>query len=479
MIKILLIDDDEDDYIITKDLITEIKNIDIELSWVQDYQKGIDAICEDVHDVYLVDYYLGNKTGINLIEEAIRIGCKAPLILLTGQGHFEIDYEAMKVGAADYLVKGKIDPSNLERSIRYALRHTSAMSQLEEKEQKYRSLFDKSIDAIYVIDTEKYFVDGNPTLLELLGYSVQELANLQLKDIFTDRSDYLKFTEELAGQNRLRNFETTLVKKNGKTFPCQLNSSRLTDGQENIIGYQGIIRDVSEQKRAEREVLMAEKLSTTGKIARSIAHEIRNPLTNLNLALEELRSEITGPNDSTDLYIGIIQRNSNRIEQLISELLNSSKPRQLDLQEVSINQVLELSLELVVDRLKLRGMILQKSLQPNLPYLKLDVEKIKVAFSNVLINAIEAMEDNEGKLQVSSQLQEGDIVVAITDNGEGIRSDDLEKLFDPFFTSKQGGMGLGLTSTKNIFNSHQARLKVESEIGKGTTFRICFPLPNA
>jgi signal transduction histidine kinase len=122
-IKILLIDDDEDDYIITRDNIEEIPNKNYSLKWTSSYAEGLGYILKNQFDVYLIDYRLGAHTGLELIREAVKSGCSSPLILLTGQGDREIDEQAMKAGAADYLVKSNINPVQLERSIRYSLEH--------------------------------------------------------------------------------------------------------------------------------------------------------------------------------------------------------------------------------------------------------------------------------------------------------------------------------------------------------------------
>ena len=211
----------------------------------------------------------------------------------------------------------------------------------------------------------------------------------------------------------------------------------------------------------------------TGQIARRMAHEVRNPLTNLNLALEQLREEVIDEDD-TALYFDIIRRNADRIEQLITEMLKSSKPKQLNPEVRNINEVLDEALEMTEDRIKLRGIKLVRDFEEDLPLVSLDKEQLKTAFLNIIINAIEAMKEQEGVLTVATSSNSESVMVYIEDNGKGIPREEIKKLFDPFFTGKKGGMGLGLTSTQNIINSHHARIHVESELGKGTTFKIHF-----
>ena len=132
MLSILLVDDDEDDYLITRDLLSEIEGPEYDLEWISSYDSALDAIGRQSHDVLLIDYRLGQRTGLDLMREAIENGCNDPMILLTGQGGRDVDMEAMKAGAADYLVKGRIDSDLLERSMRYSIERKRAEKEREE-----------------------------------------------------------------------------------------------------------------------------------------------------------------------------------------------------------------------------------------------------------------------------------------------------------------------------------------------------------
>ena len=152
-VKVLLIDDDEDDYIITKDIFSHgnIAN-KYELSWIDNFDKGINSVLKRQHDVYLVDYRLGKYTGVDLVNEAVLSGIREPIIILTGKGDYQIDEEAMNVGAADYLIKDRIEPDTLDRSIRYALKQSETLKALKESENKFKIIFDKAKEPILISD---------------------------------------------------------------------------------------------------------------------------------------------------------------------------------------------------------------------------------------------------------------------------------------------------------------------------------------
>ncbi|GAB2580605.1 two-component system sensor histidine kinase NtrB [Spirosoma areae] len=475
-IRVLLIEDDEDDYLLTKALVSAKENTALKLDWVDSYDRAIIAIDECNHDVYLVDYRLGHNTGTDLIQEAFRMGCRAPMILLTGQDDLTVDQSALELGAADYLVKGRIDAQLLGRSIRYALRQASVLAEVAQKENKYRSLFERSIDAIFVATEDMRFQDANSSVEHLLGYSRDELRGLNPARLFADFNHLrrLRFTVREHGQ--IKDFETILIHRNGRKRICLISVWEVEDRVGQPEWYQGIVRDITDQKRAQQELILAEKLTMTGKIARSIAHEVRNPLTNLSLALEQLKDELDTDNEYVTMFTDIIGRNVDRIGQLITEMLNSSKPRDLDRKKQDFNAVVRETLQLVGDRIKLKRMRLETQFSTDNCQVLLDRDQVKTALLNILVNAVEAMQETKGILSVRTNCtDDGRVYVEVTDNGGGITDTDRQRLFDPFFTGKSGGMGLGLTATQNIINSHKGSIEVESQVNVGTTFRLYFP----
>ena len=154
LFKILLVEDDEDDYILTSALLGEIKGTRYEIDWVSSYADALSGMCAENHDVCLVDYRLGEGTGLELIRQAVKDGCHTPFILLTGQGDKEIDFEAAEAGAADYLVKGELESAVLERSIRYAVRNAKMNETLRESENRFRSVIESASDAIVLTEGE-------------------------------------------------------------------------------------------------------------------------------------------------------------------------------------------------------------------------------------------------------------------------------------------------------------------------------------
>lgn len=154
-VRVLLIDDDRDDYLLTRDLFTEVPGGRFVVDWVSGYEAGLEAMCRSEHDIYLVDYLLDARTGLELLQEARRRGCPGPVILLTGKGMWEVDHAAMKAGAADYLEKGRLDSTLLDRSVRYALWQSRYEAELERQVRERTDELARANEALREADRRK------------------------------------------------------------------------------------------------------------------------------------------------------------------------------------------------------------------------------------------------------------------------------------------------------------------------------------
>jgi signal transduction histidine kinase len=216
------------------------------------------------------------------------------------------------------------------------------------------------------------------------------------------------------------------------------------------------------------ELRSIEKFAVSGRISRTIAHEIRNPLTNINLACEQIN---ISPNHDSYPLLEMIKRNSKRINDLITDLLNSTKFTELNSQKIYIQTVLDQALAFAGDRINLHGITIVKDY--GIPRkVEVDAEKMKIAFLNIIINAIEAMEPGKGILEIKVINKQEHCQVIIKDNGSGMDKESILRIFEPYFTSKSEGNGLGLTHTQNIILNHNGKINVSSTPGIGTSFSI-------
>lgn len=470
-VRILIVDDDEDDFIITSEYIRHIPGAGFTIDWCPRYNDALQHMINKNYDLYFVDYRLGAKSGVDLLKDAIKNNCDDPIILLTGKGNYNVDIEAMQLGAVDYLIKTELTIEKMERCIRYAMERTTTLKALKANEKKYRSIFEKSKDLVFLTDENLNFKDANEAVFSLLGYTREELLDMNLADLI-DQAQHKKFLlQTLQSRKEVNDWEVILTTQAGERKDCILTAT-FEDDQAGYI--QGIIHDITNLKKMEKTTLQAEKLAAAGRLVRTLAHEVRNPLNNITLSVEQLQQDIK--DDSTLLYLDIILRNSRRISDLITELLNTSKPSETMMHEQTLQMILDDVIASAIDRLTLKRIRLHVSYPNEVVTIMADKEKLKIALLNVVINAIEAMEEQQGKLSIVLEATDGAAVLKIADNGRGISEENISRLFEPYFTQKRNGMGLGLAFTLNILQAHKATIEVSSTLGEGTTFVITFPV---
>jgi len=259
------------------------------------------------------------------------------------------------------------------------------------------------------------------------------------------------------------------------TYSRENKARRIADQQlaANQQQLQERVQDLDKANKSLQQIRSVEKFAATGRIARTIAHEVRNPLTNINLSVEQLQAELEGgPTKNYRLLLEMISRNSNRINGLITDLLNSTKFTDLVYQRISINELIEETLDLARDRIRLNNFDVTRDYMSDTCEVSVDVRRMKIALLNIIVNALEAMEPGQGILHLKTAVRNNKCVITISDNGAGIDEDTLPKVFEPYYTSKASGTGLGLTNTQNIILNHNGSIMLDSKKGVGTSFII-------
>ncbi len=471
-LKVLLIDDSEDDIFITSHHLRRIETFDLSIDSEINYGKARDQILANEHDLYIIDYLLGPETGLELVRECSREGITKPFILLTGKGDRDIDLEAAKTGVYDYLTKAELNAEMLERSIRYSMERYFSYIAVAESEYRFREIFNKSTDIIFVADENFCLVNFNPMMSKLLGYEDAEMAGQPLSRFFENDEAAQHFIRHTADSANNSDIEITLRTKDNtrKTFLASTSQITSLDGH---MQYQGILYDYTNLKKSLEQRSLDERIEAIGKMVRSMAHEIRNPLTNINLSLHQLEEDVQGDGQT---YIEIIRRNSKRINDLIGELMKLSNPMDQEYEPVNILTVIASALEDSMDRINLKGIKVMEDHSSDQSVVLGDKSKLHMAILNIIINAVEAMEERQGILQIRTHLADNMAAVHITDNGDGIPAENIPHLFQPYFTGKKNGMGLGLATTHSVIKAHKGNVEVQSSQGQGTTFIVRLPI---
>ncbi|HTB25443.1 MAG TPA: ATP-binding protein [Puia sp.] len=231
------------------------------------------------------------------------------------------------------------------------------------------------------------------------------------------------------------------------------------------------VKELASANQELLELRSLERFTSMGRVARVIAHEIRNPLTNIDLSANHLESDNLDGEDKK-LFLDIIARNSRRINELINELLSATKFTDLQYEEIRVDVLLDESLNEAFDRAQLNRVRIEKKYSNERIWLNVDRSRMKIAILNIIVNAMEAITGENGCLTIETTYSGENCIIIIRDNGKGMDEETMAKVFDPYFTSKTNGNGLGMTNSQNIILNHKGKIEVISEEGNGTSFII-------
>jgi signal transduction histidine kinase len=426
--------------------------------------------------------------------------------------HNEYDWVTNSYKAENKIAELKNSIGEIEASVRgyYITKDQSYLKTYHENQGNIPSIYNEirtlereNSDQLARVDTIKQLIDRRLSLMKINLAAFQEAGeqNTSFIDSNRRRGQAILDSINVYSQHFIANEEGLMAqRKNNLTASFKTtqiiifislitsiiailyslltyikeSAARDRSTQKNIQYQKELEANIDELKRMDaklRELKSMEKFTATGRVARTIAHEVRNPLTNISLAAEQLQEKAVPQNESSVL-LDMISRNSIRINQLVSDLLNATKVIELNIREVSINKILDETLEMAADRIDLSQVKVEKNYAKDVCTVSVDEEKIKIAFLNIIVNAIEAMEKNKGILSIRTKKDGSTCIIEIEDNGNGMDDDTLQKLFEPYFTSKPNGNGLGLTNCQNIILSHRGNITVKSTLRKGTSVVI-------
>ena len=225
-------------------------------------------------------------------------------------------------------------------------------------------------------------------------------------------------------------------------------------------------------REQQNELIRAERLAIVGEFATRIAHEIKNPLSGITVALEIMRGK--AGSEEQEHSITEVLKEVRRLDGILRDLLQLSVPKKMDLREIDPNEVVERSVILVRPRAEKKGVSLNVKHGAAAPC-RLDYEKCQQVLINLLINAIDSTEPGKGTVSVETESVDGTLRITVQDDGSGIPQSEIEKIFEPFYSSKKQGTGLGLPISKKIIESHSGEIMVSSEEGKGSLFTVIIP----
>ncbi len=469
----------------------------IELS-VDTIAKGLNALDNTDFDLVLLDLNLPDSEGLDTFNTLHEHNPDIPVIVLTAMSDERKAVQAVKSGAQDYLIKGEVDGRQIYRSIRYAVERQREMNKIKRmdqalcREKERLSVTLASIgDGVITTDTEGTIDSLNSVAENLSGWSSEEAAGKNIEEVFLlidEKSGERKENpvtrainaNEAVGLHK----GTVLVTKGREEFRyVSASSSPIRDNDGIIIGVVLVFRDITQRKKMEDELLKAQKLESIGLLAGGIAHDFNNLLTAImgNISLSKVSET---KDDNTRKRLLEAEGACEKAKNLASQLLTFSKGGVPDSREsTSLEKVIRDTASFTMSGSDLDfNFVVDKDIWP----VEIDQGQISQVISNLLINASQAMA-KEGKITIKLENTQaskekgvpliGDKYVKATveDEGIGIPHEYLSKIFDPYFTTKQSGSGLGLATSYSIIKNHGGYIAVDSELHEGTKFYLYIP----
>ena len=313
---------------------------------------------------------------------------------------------------------------------------------------------------------------------KILQYSAEEVLGKPLNVAMAsrDRQDLVKL--HMAGEEASLGRQIGVMRKDGVEIPVGFTISPHLDAEGQEIGKIIHFRDLTEINEMQEELLRMDRLISLGEISMGIAHEIRNPLAGIRITAQAMEEEVAG-HDTLREYVGRIISEIDRLNELLKSFFSFAKPQRPQLMSCHLPDLVGDVLFLLNKDLKDRNIQVEQDHPVDLPSVSVDVNQMKQVFLNLLLNSIQAI-SRDGVIRVNTSVQfhkgRREAVIGISDTGKGIPPENQGKIFDPFFTTKAKGLGLGLSITYRIIKRHNGRIRVHSEVGKGTTFFIHLPL---
>jgi signal transduction histidine kinase len=317
----------------------------------------------------------------------------------------------------------------------------------------------------------------NKSAERLCPFAMADIMDRLLWDCFSDRALADFFSSTLQSQGKVSDREFMIDGAPHRILSVSLLPLvREGSVQGNVVH----VEDVTEKRSKEARLRRAESLASLTTLAAGVAHEIKNPLGSMGIHLQLIQKKIAGKGciEARDIeqHLAVIGEEVDRLNRIVVDFLFAVKPMDTVLEEGDINRVIAELIEFVRPELDQAGVVIENELSPVVPLLRIDARYIKQALLNLIKNAVAAMPGG-GVLRVESRRSGDDVHVKISDTGAGIPEDIMDKIFEPYFTTKPFGTGLGLTIVFKIVKEHFGDISVESRSGAGTTVTMAFPVP--
>jgi len=352
--------------------------------------------------------------------------------------------------------------------------------QLELKDVQYRNVVESSADAIFTVNPDNFITSWNRGAENIFGYRRDEIIGKPVEILIPD--DLLEMQElhclsyGIEERGYVTNYETERLHKSGRRIPVLLTENSLKNQQGEEVGRSKILRDLTELRMRDEQFQRSERLATVGHMAAGVAHEVGNPLTAISSLVQVLqrRSDDSFIQDQLKKVRDHIQR----INKIVRDLVDFSRPAGTETESTQISELIESAVGLLKHDARCRDVDFDLNLESDLPRIYCVPDHIHQVLVNLLLNAVDAMEEvQEPRVIIETWAEEETVNFKVNDCGSGMSQEVQDRIFEPFYTTKDvgSGTGLGLSVSHGIISRMNGKIEVDSEPGEGTTFTVSLP----
>jgi len=489
-IRVLLVEDDSDCAVLLQEMIAKAGQGEFETGWVRTLTEACRRIGQERFDAIVLDLMLPDSKGVKSVEKMRAQAPDLPILVVSSLDDDATVLETMQKGAQDYLIKGHFVGEMFGRAIRYAIGRGHAEQALRDNERKYRELANSLPGVVCEFVKDGNIVFANPNAFKMFGYGPEELGkglNIIQMVCPADRDRVKRDILRVFDGQDIGGVEYTAVRKDGSTVPVIVYVNAIIE-KDTPTGVRAVVIDISERKRLEDELRQSQKMDAIGRLAGGIAHDFNNLLMAIKgYADLSLQEEII---DTVRHYIEAIQKAADRAALLTSKLLTFTRKQPPQLRTLDLNafvrDMMDMLRHLIGEDIELVA-----DTDPDLASVRVDLGQMQQVLMNLAVNAKDAMPDG-GKLTIKTENVTFDdsqsmgsigakagtfVCVSVTDTGIGMDEKVVTRIFEPFFTMAKGqsGTGLGLSIVYGIVKQHEGWVDVQSELSKGSSFRIYVP----
>jgi len=329
-------------------------------------------------------------------------------------------------------------------------------------------------DGVITVDTDGQVTSINPAAQQMMGMTASDTVGRPYASLFSDEVDFTSLLLDTLQSGKEHISVTLDYPLKDRVLYISSSTSLLRDDSGKVIGAVAVFKDLSENRQLQKQVMRADRLAALGELVAGIAHDIRNPLTSIRGFMQYLQKS-SDPKEWRE-FSPLIIREVDGLNRIVGELLEFAKPYPPRISQVRINDLIQEMLLFVNKGTDEHKVCITLKLDDTIPPIEADGEQLKQVLLNLLINASQAMPDG-GTIMIETCRNDNDSVkFLVTDSGMGVALENREKIFDPFFSTKPSGTGLGLAVVQRIINAHHGEIAISSEVGEGTSVAVVLPI---